>query len=265
MGRGITACALLIYTTSSAQAVKPLPNAHAHNDYRHKRPLLDALENGFTSIEVDIHLVDGELYVAHDKPASKNPNKTLRAMYLDPLVDIVSKNNGKVYPGYEGDFYLMIDFKTNGSATYSVLKEQLETCKEILTSYNGDKVTKRAVTIFISGSRPFDEVLKENNKLVAVDGRPTDLGKGYSAAFMPVVSDSYKNHFGWKGNGEMTDEEKDHLEEMVYLVHQEGKKLRLWASPENLEVWKVLKAAGVDFINTDKLEELKAFLVMDKK
>ena len=26
----------------------PLPQAHAHNDYEHERPLLDALEQGFT-------------------------------------------------------------------------------------------------------------------------------------------------------------------------------------------------------------------------
>ena len=44
----------------------PLPQAHAHNDYEHERPLLDALEQGFTSIEADVWLVDGELRVAHD-------------------------------------------------------------------------------------------------------------------------------------------------------------------------------------------------------
>ncbi len=33
-----------------------LPNAYAHNDFWHKRPLLDALQNGFRYIEVDIFL-----------------------------------------------------------------------------------------------------------------------------------------------------------------------------------------------------------------
>jgi len=42
----------------------PLTRAHAHNDYEHTRPLFDALEHGFCSIEPDIWLVDGKLLVA---------------------------------------------------------------------------------------------------------------------------------------------------------------------------------------------------------
>ena len=45
---------------------QPLAQAHAHNDYEHDRPLFDALEHGFTSVEADVWLVDGELLVAHD-------------------------------------------------------------------------------------------------------------------------------------------------------------------------------------------------------
>lgn len=43
----------------------PLVHAHAHDDYEHKRPLFDALDRGFCSVEADVHLVDGQLLVAH--------------------------------------------------------------------------------------------------------------------------------------------------------------------------------------------------------
>jgi hypothetical protein len=36
---------------------------HAHNDYVHNPPLLEALSNGAASIEADVWLVDGVLYV----------------------------------------------------------------------------------------------------------------------------------------------------------------------------------------------------------
>ena len=49
-----------------APDVSPLPQAHAHNDYEHDRPLRDALDPGFTSVEADVWLVDGKLLVAHD-------------------------------------------------------------------------------------------------------------------------------------------------------------------------------------------------------
>nr|MCS5624152.1 hypothetical protein [Candidatus Neomarinimicrobiota bacterium] len=32
-------------------------NAHSHNDYLNKRPLFNALENNFKSIEVDVFLL----------------------------------------------------------------------------------------------------------------------------------------------------------------------------------------------------------------
>src|SRR5688500_17684262 len=48
--------------------VVPLERAHAHNDYEHERPLYDALDHGFKSVEADIWLIDGELVVSHDDP-----------------------------------------------------------------------------------------------------------------------------------------------------------------------------------------------------
>ena len=41
----------------------PLGQAHAHNDYYHKRPLLDALSHGFCSVEADVFLKNGRLLV----------------------------------------------------------------------------------------------------------------------------------------------------------------------------------------------------------
>src|SRR2546426_1011359 len=56
--------------------VVPLLNAHAHNDYEHSRPLLDALDQGFTSVEADVFPVAGNLLVAHDFYALR-PDRTL--------------------------------------------------------------------------------------------------------------------------------------------------------------------------------------------
>src|SRR2546423_3555138 len=74
----------------------PLTRAHAHNDYEHTRPLLDALEHGFCSIEADIWLVDGKLLVAHHRDKVK-PDRTLQALYLDPMRERVSRNGGGAY------------------------------------------------------------------------------------------------------------------------------------------------------------------------
>ncbi|HEY2894618.1 MAG TPA: hypothetical protein VGJ16_10410, partial [Pirellulales bacterium] len=85
-------------------AIRPLPQAHAHNDYLHEHPLADALAHGFASVEADIFLVDGKLLVAHEKRDIK-PDRTLESLYLDPLKQRVRENGGSVYPG-GGAFHL---------------------------------------------------------------------------------------------------------------------------------------------------------------
>src|SRR5438552_17864850 len=75
----------------------PLTRAHAHNDYEHTRPLRDALDHGFCSIEADVWLVDGKLLVAHDRGKVK-PDRTLQALYLDPMRERVRRNGGRLYP-----------------------------------------------------------------------------------------------------------------------------------------------------------------------
>ncbi len=250
----------LLPTLLSAQ-VTPLPNAHAHNDYEHERPLLDALAQGFTSIEVDVHGVDGELYVSHDPPAVLEDNQTLEQLYLRPLAERVERNNGTIYPDYEGDFYLMIDVKTAAAPTLDAILENLKGYESMLTITHGKLITRRAVRVFISGHRDKERILQANPAWVALDGRPDDLGKGYPETIVPIISDRYWNHLKWRGEGRMPKAEHKHLKNLVKRTHAEGKKLRLWASPENPKVWKALRKAGVDFINTDELVKVRKFLL----
>ena len=91
---------LMAFTVAAAEPKlpKPLPQAHAHNDYEHARPLHDALGHGFCSVEADVWLVNGQLLVAHDLKDAR-PERTLQALYLDPLRARVARNNGKVFRG----------------------------------------------------------------------------------------------------------------------------------------------------------------------
>src|SRR5262245_41409982 len=113
----------------------PLTRVHAHNDYEHKRPLLDALDNGFSSVEADIHLVEGKLLVAHDGRGIK-PERSLEALYLKPLRERVSTHRGHVYENGP-DFFLLIDIKGDWRTTYPVLRAELERYADMLTRFEG--------------------------------------------------------------------------------------------------------------------------------
>src|SRR4026207_739199 len=94
-GAGLLA---LVVSAAEPKPPTPLAHAHAHNDYEHARPLLDALAHGFCSAGAAVWLVNEQLLVAHDLKDAK-PERTLQALYLDPLHARVSRNGGKVLRG----------------------------------------------------------------------------------------------------------------------------------------------------------------------
>jgi hypothetical protein len=228
-------------------------NAHAHNDYVHRRPLKEALENGFISVEADVHLVNGKIRVAHTLATTHSPE--LSTLYLQPLDSLLAANKGRIYHEVPSPFYLMIDLKTNGESTYRALKELLAHYPRLLC-HSGTC----AIKIFLSGKRPEEIMLKEPTSGISIDGRPDDVGKGYSSQIMPVISDTYKKWSDWKGNSLPSENDLQRIKALALRVHAEGKKLRLYAIPDKELVWEELLKAGVDLINTDHLQELNIFL-----
>ena len=129
----------------------PLTRVHAHNDYEHKRPLVDALEHGFCSVEADIHLVDGKLLVAHNRSQVK-PDRTLQALYLEPLRQRVKKNGGHVYPNGP-EVTLLIDVKGDWHTTYPVLRDSLKEYADVLTTFEGGVKKTNAIIAIVTGNR----------------------------------------------------------------------------------------------------------------
>jgi|tagenome__1003787_1003787.scaffolds.fasta_scaffold20728457_2 hypothetical protein len=244
--------------TRAADAVEPLLNAHAHNDYAHKRPLFDALDHGFTSVEADVFFVDGNLLVGHDREAL-NPERTLDSLYLAPLAERVKQNRGHVY-SKPTRFFLLIDIKDSAGKTYRELEKLLANYIDMLTTVEAGKVRPGAVTIVLTGNRPQISPFDSRFRYVALDGRVSDLKSQTPAHLMPMISDNWTKQFQWNGNGPMPESERAKLREIVKKVHASGQVVRFWATPEAKSVWRELRAADVDLINTDDLEGLAAFL-----
>lgn len=238
--------------------VVPLPQAHAHNDYAHPRPLWDALEQGFCSVEADIFLVGEQLLVAHDVH-ELDPKRSLEDLYLAPLLERVQRNDGHVHQP-EFEFQLLIDIKSEDEFTYKVLDEMLSKYREMLTEVNDGQVTKRAVQVVISGNRPIETISQQKIRFAAIDGRLADLDADKPSHLMPLISDRWTSHFRWKGEGDFPPHEQAKLRDIVDKAHAAGRRVRLWATPEKQTLWRALKEADVDHINTDDLTGLAEFL-----
>ncbi len=238
-----------------------LANGFAHNDYLHKHPLLDAESNGYTHIEADVFLHGNKLVVAHINPYFKG-KRTLENLYLEPLLEQVGKNNGHVYAGSDQPVTLMIDIKSDADKTYAELQQVLEKYRTMLSSYNNGTVSTRAVTIVLSGHKPYNVIKNEQNRLVFID---EDLQKSAEDTAVnnvfTMASCKYSKLLKWKGTGNISKREEQRLCSYVSIAHKNGEQVRLWASPDNQAVWKEMLSCGVDLINTDKLVALKNFLI----
>ncbi len=245
--------------------VQPLERAHAHNDYEHDRPLLDALDHGFTSAEADVWLVDGQLYIGHDAP---DLTRTLADTYLAPLARRVRANGGAVYPRWRESFRLLIDVKSEGTAAWPVIERELAEFPSLMTTYRNGRVHERAVTAVISGNRDLAAMQAARVRRSFFDGRLGDLHSGLSAGLVAMISDNWNNHFTWRGVGPMPAAERARLHAIVETAHARGYDVRFWATPDaplpsREALWRELVAADVDVLNTDDLAGLQRFLLSE--
>lgn len=238
--------------------VQPLRQAHAHNDYYHTRPLLDAVACGFCSFEADIFLVDDQLLVGHF-PFELKPECSLQALYLDPLRQLVQANGGRVYKGGP-EVTLLIDIKNKGEQTWARLRQVLAEYDDILSEVNDGKLTQRAVRVVISGDRPQQAIAAEHRRFAGIDGRLSDLTSTKPPHLMPLISDRWSSHFQWFGEGEFPADQKAKLHRLVQQTHDAGRRIRFWATPDRPSVWRELQNAGVDHINADDLTGLQNYL-----
>lgn len=254
----------LPFVVCSVHAAETVPQTtwsqgHAHNDYLHGRPLLDAVENGFSSAEADVFVVDGDLLLGHDRSQIR-PGRSLLTHYLKPLADLAAKRNGWIHEQGRS-FHLLVDFKTDCTAAYELLQKQIEPYHSILTEFRNGTSHVRAVTLILTSNRPLPlaQISAQTVRWVGCDGRVADLAKSPDRHLIPWISDKWGNHFTWRGEGPISEKEIDKLTRIVKQAHENGQTIRFWAAPDHPESWAIQMNAEVNWINTDKLKEFAQF------
>ncbi len=248
--------------SQSDTAPVPLVQAHSHNDYTRPRALLDALDHGFCSVEADIHLVDGKILVAHDLDKTR-PDRTLQALYLDPMRERARRNGGRIYRGGP-EVTLLIDLKHDWHVLYPALRAVLTNYADILTTFRDGKKETKAVLVIISGNHSFDMLDGETVRYAALDGVLATLNSDLPASLVPWISGQWSRSFKWRGKDTMPEEELTRLKEIVAKAHQQGRRVRFWGAPDQPNFWATIRDAGVDLINTDNLAGLEKFLRSSK-
>ena len=229
----------IFFATANGQAI------FAHNDYLKSSPFLKAFELKVAYIEADIFLEKGSLVVAHTK-AEIDPSKTLESMYLRPLLEKIKANVAS------NSLTLMIDLKTGGKPTMTALVDLLEKFPDI-TSHPGLYIT-------LSGNYPPPSEWSNYPRYITFDGRPNTDYTTDEIARIRLVSTSFASVSTWNGKDEIPSHDLEKIKETIEGAHKLGKPMRFWASPDFPNAWEKFIDAGVDVLNSDKIEELSTFL-----
>lgn len=183
--------------TDAAADIRPV-NCHSHNDYWRRPPLYAAIKTGCVGVEADIWLVGGEVYVGHRR-FSLRSNRTLRNLYVSPLLELLEKQNSAGRFLESSDSYLdphmapfngvfdadpsqmlvlLVDFKSSSTELWRRLNSELTPLRErgYLTHFNGTGIVKRPIAVVGTGNAPFDSlVANETYRDVFFDAPLDDL------------------------------------------------------------------------------------------
>jgi alkaline phosphatase len=226
-------------------------NAHSHNDYEQKVPFWLAYNAGFGSIEADIFLRQDSLVVAHSTKELAL-QRTLETWYLDPLLACVRKNGGRPFADASAPLQVLIDLKTDSIHTLERLIKVLEKYPE-LTACPG-------IRFVITGNRPASSLWPSYPSWIWFDGVLSDDYDKAALDRVAMLSDDFKVFSKWDGTGAIPSLEWTRLEAVVRKAHQWKKAVRFWDAPDVTNAWNQFMRLQVDFINTDHIAALSAYL-----
>jgi hypothetical protein len=246
---------------------------HSHNDYWRSVPLYSALAAGCTSVEADVWLAeDGELLVSHSWKTTTQA-RTLKSLYLNPLVRIFNKRNvsqASVQEREVGVFdvdsnasvVLLIDFKSDGHATWPALLAQLQPLRDRnwLTYYDGKRIHRGPLTVVGTGNTPLELVqLRPTNRFVFFDAPLLSVSNTtYNATNSYYASANLKDAIGKLWLNRLSTEQEQTLKKQIKTVEEKGLKSRYWDTPGwpisvRDMLWFRFTELGVRVLNVDDL------------
>lgn len=229
---------------------------HSHNDYHQNIPFLQAYYAGMGSIEADVFLLNGKLYVAHERKEIAE-GRTLEQLYLKPLAALFAQNNGRPYADTAHYLQLVIDVKEDHEHVIPELLRELKSYQQVFN----DPLNKHAVNIVISGDMPAPAQFDNYPSYIYFDGRPNIPYTKGQLKHIAMISDELSSYTKWNGKGTPAPADSAKLRGLINAAHAMHKPFRFWATQDSPNTWIELEKFGADWINTDHPQQLHDFMV----
>jgi alkaline phosphatase len=226
-------------------------NTHSHNDYEQPIPFWMAWQEQFGSIEADIWWVNGQLLIGHNREEIK-AGKTLEQYYVKPLLSCIGNNNGHPFADSSRPLQILIDVKTDSIATLNALIALLDRYPALERNLS--------VKWVISGNRPSPALFNSYPSFIAFDGILHDHYAPEALSRIVMMSDDLHHYTHWNGLDPIPAAEKETIRAAIASSHELRLPVRFWDAPDFQTAWDQLMQLHVDYINTDHIRELAAYL-----
>lgn len=268
------------YPTSLTQGIIPKP-LHSHNDYWRPVPFYSALSAGAISVEADVWLVDGTLYVGHEQSALTS-NRTLDSLYIQPILSVLHAQNPNttfapfktrngVFDTSNGQtLYLWIDVKTDGVSTFAQVVKALQPLRDagFLTTFDGTLLNPGPVTVIGTGNTPLNSVLGVAPRDYFWDAPIATLNStaydNITREVSPFASGDFGSIFGDVRAKSLTVSQLETLKRQIKVAHDRFIGVRYWDQPgwpvgTRNAIWRTLWDNGADLLNVDDVEAAAKF------
>jgi len=252
-------------------AQSSLPIAHSHNDYLQKRPLYEAIELGFGSIEIDICLTNKkELKVAHI-PWFLGRKKDIEELYFAPIAKMIEEKDPRFNYNSQFPLNLLIDFKKNADSTYKYLKVVFIKYEKYITQYcKGKVVYEGPLVINITGNQPWNALMRDSITYALMDGPiwltdPNINERGFydidtnRLKFMGRAANDYQSLMAFKKHFKNDEEFYKSVKSNIKIYNDHGLMTRFHGVPNNEKAWMMIAKCGTNWFNVDKLKRFKEF------
>ncbi|KAF2437187.1 hypothetical protein EJ08DRAFT_684705 [Tothia fuscella] len=277
---------LYTYPTDLTRDIIP-KQIHSHNDYWRAIPFYSALSVGAVSVEADVWLINGTLYVGHELSALTK-ERTFESLYVNPILDTIKRENpttpfvqgsttkNGVFDASSGQtFYLWIDLKTPAADTWPAVLRALGPLKDAgyLSTTNGTALNSGAVTAIGTGNTPQsyflpDPATASNPRFVFFDAQLATLNQpanaGITNLITPIASSPFSGNFGRVVSQELNSTQLTLLRSQISFARSKGIGARYWDQPNwplgtRNAIWRTLINEGVALLNVDDLEDAAEF------
>jgi hypothetical protein len=193
---------------------------------------------GCVSIESDVWLYNGTLYVGHE-PSSLSPARTFQSLYVEPILSVLnrenpispfatSKTHNGVFDGYSSQtLYLFVDVKTLGETTWPYVVQGLQPLRDAgyLTTYNDTGVTPGPVTVIGTGNTPLDQIQNKEFRDYFYDAPIPLLETTFSnitSGVSPIASADFAAVFGTVDGTEFNSTQLATLRSQIAAAKRKG-------------------------------------------